>query len=101
MNRKEEQEIERKVKKENKTNADAEKLYAGITNGIPNEKNQGDNFDAVNANLVNGGMGGSHETNINTQTNLELGGLVDPGGLDPAMDRQFLKNMKKNLKKNE
>jgi hypothetical protein len=98
---KEEREIEDKVKKEQDKGYDAEKLYAGITNGIPNEKDQGGDFDALNANFNQGEVQGSHVTNINTQTDLELGGIEDPGGLDPALDKQFLKNMKKNIKQNQ
>jgi hypothetical protein len=42
-----------------------DKLYTGITNGIPNENDNGGNCDALNANLAKGGMIG-HETDINT-----------------------------------
>jgi hypothetical protein len=101
MDPKEEKEIERKVKRENKANLGAEKLYAGIANGIPNEEDRGGDHDALNANLAGGQMAGSHVTNANTQTDLELGGIADPGGIDPAMDEQYLKNMRKNLKKNQ
>ncbi|HYH03124.1 MAG TPA: hypothetical protein VEC37_08495 [Bacillota bacterium] len=61
-----------------------------------------DDYDALNP-LVGGGgqMAGSHETNINEQTNLNLGAVANPGGLDPAQDRQMLKNMKENIQKHQ
>jgi hypothetical protein len=101
LDQKEEQEIERKIKHEKNVNLDAENLYAGIANGIPNEKDGAGDHDALNANLAGGQMSGSHVTDINTQTDLELGGIVDPGGIDPAMDREHLENIKKNMKKNQ
>ena len=93
---KEERKIETEVKKEQGADIDVQ-LYAGIANGIPNEKDKGGDYDALNANFAQGQMRGSHITNINTQTDLELGGIEDPGGVDPASDKQYLKNMKKNI----
>ncbi|HEX3047485.1 MAG TPA: hypothetical protein VHY08_22225 [Bacillota bacterium] len=101
MDPKEEKEIEQKIKRENKANLGAEELYAGIANGIPNEEDRGGDHDALNANLAGGQMTGSHMTNVNSQTDMELGGIADPGGIDPAMDREFLENIKKNMKKNQ
>ena len=100
MDPKEERKIEAEVKKEQAVDVDAQ-LYTGIANGIPNEKDKGGNYDALNANFTQGEMRGSHITNINTQTNLELGGMEDPGGLDPVRDKEYLKDMKKNIKKNQ
>jgi hypothetical protein len=97
---KEKQKIEAEVKKEQAADVDAQ-LYAGIANGIPNEKDQGGNYDALNANFTQGEMRGSHITNINTQTDIELGGLEDPGGIDPVRDKEYLKNMKNHIKTNQ
>lgn len=99
MDPQEERKIEHKVKKEQGV-GDPENLYASVANGIPNERDNGGDFDAVNAGLGQGGLQASHTTNINTQTNLELGGLEDPGGLDPALDNQYLHDMKKKLREN-
>lgn len=96
----EERKIEVEVKKEQTTDVDV-RLYAGIANGIPNEKDKGGKYDALNANFAQSQMRGSHITNINTQTDLELGGIEDPGGLDPARDKEYLKDMKKNIKENQ
>ena len=61
-----------------------------------------DEYDALNPIVGGGGqMAGSHETNINEQTNLNLEAVANPGGLDPAQDRQMLKNMKKNIEKHQ
>ena len=61
-----------------------------------------DDYDAVNPNIGRGGqVQGSHNVNVNEQTDLELGALADPGGLDPASDRKFLQEMKDNINKNE
>lgn len=79
MDQKEERKIEHNVKKEQATDTNGEKLYAGIANGIPNEKDNENDVDALNANFAGGqGLKGSHTTNINTQTDLELGASLTP-----------------------
>lgn len=99
MNRKEERKLEAKIKKEQGSEVDAENLSAEIINAIPNERDRNGNYDAVNADLTSSQVKGTHETNINQHTDLELGGLADPGGLDPALDREFMRKMKQD--KNE
>ena len=101
MDRKEEREIEAKVKEEKGMGLAAENLYGSVANGLPNEEDNGGNYDALNATYGQGGIRGTHITDINKQTDLELGGLMDPGGIDAAMDQQFLENMAKNIKKNQ
>ncbi len=99
MDPEEERKIEDKIKKENDVGG-VKDSYAGVANGLPNEKDRRGNKDALNANFYNGQVQGTHGTNINTQTDLELGGLMDPGGIDPAMDEQYLQKMQKDLRRN-
>ncbi len=58
------------------------------------------NHDALNPAFNKTGQGiGTHEVDINQQTDLELGALVDPGGIDPASDQEFLEEMSNNIAK--
>jgi hypothetical protein len=90
MEHQEMEKIEAEIKRQKGTGADAENLYAGITNGIPNQKDNSPDHDALNANFVKGEVRGTHDVNINSQTDLELGGIADPGGIDPAYEEQLM-----------
>ncbi|MGE5581872.1 MAG: hypothetical protein ACM3X9_04960 [Bacillota bacterium] len=60
------------------------------------------NDDALNPTLNRLGQGiGTHEADVNKQTDLELGALADPGGIDPAADSEFMEIMKPNIEKNK
>jgi hypothetical protein len=51
-----------------------------------------DDYDALNPNIASGGqVSGTHDVDINEQTNIELGALANPGGMDPAVDSQQMK----------
>ncbi|HEX7713567.1 MAG TPA: hypothetical protein VF531_06065 [Bacillota bacterium] len=62
-------------------------------------KNMVSNHDALNPGLERGQMEGSHPVDVNAQTDINLGALADPGGMDPAMDRSFLEGMRESVKK--
>ncbi|HEY8463437.1 MAG TPA: hypothetical protein VIM29_05345 [Bacillota bacterium] len=74
-----------------------------VKNAILNMALTGDaEYDALNPTVGGGGqLAGSHRTDINEQTNLNLGAVADPGGIDPASDRQMLRNMKRNIDKHQ
>ena len=60
------------------------------------------NDDALNPTLNTQGQNiGTHATDINKQTDLELGAIADPGGIDPAADREFLEDMKDHIEKKQ
>lgn len=48
-----------------------------------------DRNDALNPMVGAAGQaGGSHQVDVNQQTDLELGALADPGGMDPAYEEE-------------
>ena len=55
-------------------------------------------YDALNPNLKGGQMQGSHSVNINTQTDLELGAIANPGGLDPAFEKEQMADQMKKVR---
>lgn len=60
------------------------------------------NDDALNPSLNKIGQGtGTHEVDINRQTDLELGALADPGGIEPASDQEFLEEMGDKIEKKQ
>lgn len=68
--------------------ADTEDEATRIMGDFVNRATHNDR-DALNPILGPGGqVVGSHEVNANEQTDLDLGGIADPGGLNPAMDME-------------
>jgi hypothetical protein len=59
------------------------------------------NDDSLNPTLNKMGQGiGTHEVDVNKQTDLELGALADPGGIDPSTDQEFLEEMSQKVEEN-